>query len=816
MKIPGFDRFIRHGMKMVFLSILALAFGNLLTPAVAQTPVADRVSGLLASDLIRSAFLALRDEPLTIEMIEASVVLVEEALALQPDNADGWRMMLRVASSADRDDLRLQAMLVLSRLDPEDEVVRLLRLTEAIEHYQTAELRIKAYRGMLASGNRQYLGDATVSRLALDLALLFERTGDLEAFGKWIGEATILDPSNHRAAALATGFFSARLNEPYARAELLCNQLFSDPTNLAVQVQLVELLYSHGAYEAAERIGNLLQQGANIEGLWLDNGMVADLASIQWARGRTEVALEMIASRQAELDRVHQQQLMIEQPELQVNQQASLEPPIEPLLATLSAAIRSRSGSQHAETSFAAVQEAYRSMIREVQSDPGKDEEVAQLHLVLAWISLWLGNDTLQATLSIRKANELLALTPEAKQRFEGWIALRNGDRRQAIEIFKTIVEQDPAARLGLALTHLKQNQIRESALNFLLVAREQPGSLMGVWAVDYLAEILGKRMPLTDLAGRLNDLIDTVPDSLDRFVDDPTLALSLRIRPEKRTYDAFEPVMVEVEIINNSEFTFAVDPDGPVQPHVVLFPSVNLASESHSAPLDPIVIDIDRVLRLNPRQKHILRIDLRQHNVGTILNSHPLSGVNISVSGMINFHIRPDGALEPGLLGTAAATPIFRINGVRTTDLWIEQTTEKLTRNLLPVDRVALALLGHLVARPVQDNASTERQQLIEVARATLISSFSNLDPISQAWLLAVLPAGRVEEPILNMARKSSHRLVKLMYLLFQRTGMNDPMLDAALRGDDQAIRTIANMILATVEDVGGAAIEPDAKAIP
>ena len=104
----------------------------------------------------------------------------------------------------------------------------------------------------------------------------------------------------------------------------------------------------------------------------------------------------------------------------------------------------------------------------------------------------------------------------------------------------------------------------------------------------------------------------------------------------------------------------------------------------------------------------------------------------------------------------------------------------------------------------------------MIEAARVTVISSFSNLDPISQAWLLAVLPSGRVEEPILNMARKSSHRLVKLMYLLFQRTDLNDPMFDAALRGDDQAIRTIANMILATAEDDGDAAVVPDASADP
>ena len=147
----------------------------------------------------------------------------------------------------------------------------------------------------------------------------------------------------------------------------------------------------------------------------------------------------------------------------------------------------------------------------------------------------------------------------------------------------------------------------------------------------------------------------------------------------------------------------------------------------------------------------------------------------------------------------------------MRTTDSWIEKTTSLVNRDMASVDRVSLALLGHLVSLPLSVDASPARAQLIEAAKASVISSYSNLDPISQAWLLAVLPAGRVAEPILNMARKSSHRLVKLMYLLFQRTDLNDPMLDAALRGDDQAIRTIANMILATTEDDGAAGAVPD-----
>ena len=54
--------------------------------------------------------------------------------------------------------------------------------------------------------------------------------------------------------------------------------------------------------------------------------------------------------------------------------------------------------------------------------------------------------------------------------------------------------------------------------------------------------------------------------------------------------------------------------------------------------------------------------------------------------------------------------------------------------------------------------------------------------------------------EPIYALAQKSEDRLVRMVYLLYCMTDLDDPMIDAAKRGDDADIRLVAETIEARV----------------
>jgi hypothetical protein len=50
-------------------------------------------------------------------------------------------------------------------------------------------------------------------------------------------------------------------------------------------------------------------------------------------------------------------------------------------------------------------------------------------------------------------------------------------------------------------------------------------------------------------------------------------------------------------------------------------------------------------------------------------------------------------------------------------------------------------------------------------------------------------------------MARKDEDKIVRISYLLYCLAGADDPMIDAARRGDDDDVRRVAEMMYARIE---------------
>ena len=57
------------------------------------------------------------------------------------------------------------------------------------------------------------------------------------------------------------------------------------------------------------------------------------------------------------------------------------------------------------------------------------------------------------------------------------------------------------------------------------------------------------------------------------------------------------------------------------------------------------------------------------------------------------------------------------------------------------------------------------------------------------------------VLDPVYAMARKDDDKIVRISYLLYCLAGADDPMIDAARRGDDDDVRRVAEMMYARIE---------------
>src|SRR5262245_65430620 len=115
-------RFNRHWT--VCLPALAMCLST-----YAQGPSTKR----LATEFMRTATIRTMADTLTVDGLNAAIMLAKESVQLDPENASHWRLLLDMAILAEREDLKRQCLERLTQLDPGDEAVTVVLLDATIE-----------------------------------------------------------------------------------------------------------------------------------------------------------------------------------------------------------------------------------------------------------------------------------------------------------------------------------------------------------------------------------------------------------------------------------------------------------------------------------------------------------------------------------------------------------------------------------------------------------------------------------------------------------------------------------------------------------
>lgn len=775
------------------------AFAGALSPP-ASPPAAPTAEQRLAGEVMRAALTTAAATPVMPETLEAAGLLASEAVELDPNSVGLWRLALDIATLAEREDLRAAAVENLGRLDPSDENIRLLRLTLAMDRYQTVEERAAAYERLLSDDSVERIGAATASRLALDYALLRQRMGDTDGFSRWLSKALELDRSNRSAAALAAGFFQANIKDAFGRAEMLTNLVLADPTDVQTEVALAQLLLESGAYTAAARMYGVVASGLKSSHRPPSNDLMADIAMAQWAAGQIEDALATIDRRQNDIDEAYRLERSRADRTLTLLELDKLKGPVEPTLAAVAAVIHADRHDDKAAAALQTALEASEAEIRRLEgaTPPPEPADIAARRLQIAWLALWLGGDAAKAAQHVDAADKLQPLSEEARQRFEGWQALKQGQMDRALQLLQPLVEQDTAARVGAAVALEAAGRAKDSARELLALNRAQPGSLIGIWAAGQLARILGQRVPLTSAAAEMERLIASISTGFDRYARDSSMAVAVRVTPANPNPGAFDPIWLTIELTNVTTMPLAIDRDGPLRPQVLIVPAYNTSLNLKSDP-KAFVIDLDSRLRLLPRETVSTTFDLRWYGPGAMLNAIAATGGLVKLSLITNFVATGDGNIIPGLYGTETQAPLLRVNGVRKEPEWLQRAIAQMSEANADPEALMLqiALAGSELALQAHNRGITPEQlTLLLKARDVIPGAFARLSAPQQAWALAVLHDPAPIDAVLAMARKSDSRLVRLAYMLYHLSSANDPMLDAARRGDDPNLRRLAELL--------------------
>jgi len=430
-------------------------------------------------------------------------------------------------------------------------------------------------------------------------------------------------------------------------------------------------------------------------------------------------------------------------------------------------------------------------------ASPAMRLEVA---LARAWMTAMLGRDAGAIERALSDAQSIGDVHPDAVRRFEAFALLRRGDAQGALDALVPLAVNDVSARAGVALCRHALKDHAGAIAEFRAAWMAEPSTLLGVWCRDWLDELAGasdgsRGEPPSALGARLDELIAGVPPTVDRVPTDPNRVLSVRLEPVKREVKAYEPVLMRLSIVNNAPFPLGISPRGPLQPHVIIEPTVTIAMHPRVGSTEPLVIDIGRRLRLLPRERLDVVFDLRRQRLFDALDATVLNGGNIELRATVNYRLSQNFAVLPSSLGSDALSGTIRVNGIPLNEASLEDLIGDVTEPDSWADVKSMALLAHALTSVVSGRDARIDSLAAEGARV-LAEAFVKLPPEAQAWVLTAIPTeGDPTEALRQHARATDQRLVQIAFLFDQVSDPADPVFAAMQRGDDARVKRLGEL---------------------
>lgn len=771
----------------------------------------------LARALATLAGKQVRKDQLSVADLELGLILAETATELDPTNIWAWRGLFWIASANDPadervQDLRRKALDQIVRLDPTDEVMRLRRIVDIIEQDETADARIAKYQGLLTPENQAILGKRVSARLALDLALLLQRTGDQAGFEHWLAEAAILDPAFPAAATMAAGYFRFASDDPAQEAELLVAAMIANPLDSMAMRAFATVLLEYGAYQGAARFLGLCERREHTEyPVMAYDELLGEYALAQMANRDFEGADLTVRTRQQELNDYFRTESTRADPTLlgDPTRMAALSFPVQPQQAAIRvAAVRSLGQETFTQQ---AVEDLWKSLdaaiqraelaVTEAEGDEDRKAAVAGQAASLlesAFIGVWLGEDAARGRAYLEAADAAIPLSDNAKARFAAWERLRTGDTTEALAAFDALPETNALARLGRAIALESVGRARDSAKELLALARENPGALVGIDAKRRLERMLGANLPPDEVGASVEAIASEVPVQFDKMFQRNARVTRLRIRRYDTPAHVYDPMPITIEVTNESPIPLAIDPAGPLRDLISAEMTVLAAGQESALDMPPYMIQFARTFSIGPRETLAIPFDVAYSDAGAIAITNVVPGCGITVHAILNWEAAV-GGVGPGVFGDDADLSVIRVDGVSVTPEWVDGALMAIADPKTPQDLVDISALvwaaASANAKPgTYDEQTSERLKLVWPALKALLP---RLDPVTQAWLVTVLPdPTRPLDDALEPMRAASDRTVRLCYLVRRTSRSGDPVVDAAIRSEDATIARYGRLV--------------------
>lgn len=735
---------------------------------------------------------------------EGAVDLAREAAEMTPKDPDGWRVLLEIAESAgdgfpEAVSSSREAARRLSQFDPPDPVIWLSLFTQAIDRQRTSEARVAAFTKALSGQQRERRapidGRAIDARLMFDRALLERRAGLMEDAQRSMREALLCDPSYPPPAEALAGI-AASSNVPAGElAKALVASIAAEPTNISSLASLARLCMAEGLYPEAEKLYAIAVQVARRDFVFerIDELLSEQMLAL-WGTRQHAKASELATSRQTEVDTA-----LLQQASEATGGAAGAAQRTRGLVA-LPASLHTIHAAMASSGQLPDAQRALRSALSSLESERsavGEDPEAqSTIDLQQALLHVTVG-DLSKVQPLLEAVDKIEPLSDRAKARFAGWTKLRGNFSEEALKDLEPIAEQDAVAKIGLGLALQALGRKDEAERTLLSVVRANRNNAFGLYAADCLWRIRPEAVEPSTEGLAIRDAVNGLPALVWKLATEEgrmiTCDAELRF-----TGGIFGRQSLELTLSNRSGAVLALTPAGPVETRAALLFEITPLSQPTTFP-PPVIIPIDRALRLQPNQSLKFSVDVARTPVLDEMIPHAVSGLYVRVRVYTNFRVT-ENAMFRGFLGASSESKVVSMASMDVTRGWIEdaiseishpdhpEEVAKLVSLALALDQVAEpeAAAGELKTEDKDRNNFMVRLEQAEIDRgwAAVNAGWSRLTPAAQAWALMILPSTRLAalKPVIDQARTSTDPAVRTSLMLRWIESPQDPLLDAVV----------------------------------
>ncbi len=813
------SKILRPSVLPSLLILGLLAFGSIgVTGAVQPGPGSQKPEpdpdfpSLISRELARLGHMDLRLQdsptPEDLAMLDGLLALSQE---LDPDDPELVRRRVDLAyrlGDPDRLEARTRELV---RLDPKDTVAQLRLITAHIAKSQTAEGRMEAYSRYLGpAGSR--LDPAIRSRLALDAALLAREQGDEQAFSGLLSKAMQLDSTNKDAAAMAATVFSARIpDDAVGRLELALNLLLADPVDPNVHLSIARQLAEGGAFVQAIRFHSL---ASNIHVAALGRAsdqLTTERLVLAWQLQGPEIPLSELTNLLA--SQRYNAAVQVQTYEAQGLPTIGLLRPDDIRLGEELERVRVLSAHAAGDQDLLArsLDELRNSLdlLNRMQLSPGdlpagvsiEDVKAQTTALTIALFQLhaWTGFN--MDTIIQRLRNDPAIFGEDAAPILRAFGALYAEGPEQAEGRFRALLSKDPAAWIGLGLTLERLGRIEEAVDAYATVARSFPLDAEGAWARSRAGQLTGQDALVSARSVRLNDLAASVPVWVDRMVLDPSSAMQLELKFVKSSFGPLEPMQLRITLRNATSKPMGLGSDRPIESRMLVSPTIDVGTQQRIMTSLPEVLDMERRLRLNPREEVIATVDVLPAFTGWFMDASMESTGRVRARVTQGFRQNAEGMLVKGAIAVAAQSETV----LRTTTAEALMSPQELA---IRIEQASEAQLPHalLAARMflIGFRGSFEPETIDLIVNACA-ERYPKLSAEARAAAVLILPTPRLvasmqpfEDAVKLAATTETDRHVLAATLLACVIAGDDPILDLPAIQADGDLALIAQGVRA------------------